>query len=118
MDAWLSNATDQPYLVNRRMLLNNVGAPGELWLDVDGPEGYRNTRGFRVRAGQASNEFFVTLAPGESVQQSWDLGDYESLHVPGDYTVTLTYHNKDPKAPDGRLMQIGNAVGSTHICRK
>jgi tetratricopeptide repeat protein len=117
MEASLSNPTDKPYLVNRRMLLNNVNAPGEIWLEVDGPEGYRNTRGFRVRAGKASNEFFVTLGPGESVRQSWNLDDYHSLHVTGDYTVKLTYHNEDPAAPDGRPMAIGKAVGSVRLRR-
>lgn len=117
IEASLSNPTDKPQLVNRRMLLNHVGAPGEIWLDVDGPEGYQNMRGFRVRAGEASNEFFITLAPGESVDQSWSLDDYHSLHLPGDYKVTLTYHIEDDKAPDGRPVTIGKVVGFTHIRR-
>ena len=117
MEASLSNPTDKPQVVDRRMLVNHVNAPGEIWLDVDGPEGYRNMRGFRVRVGEASDEFFITLAPGESVEQSWDLDDYHSLHVPGDYDVTLTYHNEDDKAPDGRPMAIGKVIGSTRIRR-
>ena len=117
MEAELSNPTDDQQLVNRRMLINHVDAPGEMWLEVDGPESYRNMRGFRVRVGEASNEFFITLAPGESVDESWSLDDYHSLHVPGDYKITLTYHNEDDKAPDGRPMTIGKVVGFTHIRR-
>lgn len=115
--ASLSNPTDKAQIVNRRMLLNNFNAPGEIWLDVDGPEGYLNTTGFRVRAGKASNEFFISLAPGQSVEQSWNLNDYESLHVPGEYKITLTYHNEAHQAPDGRPLAIGKAVGFIRVHR-
>jgi len=115
--ASLGNPTDKAQIVNRRMLLNNLNAPGEIWLDVEGPEGYRNTRGFRVRAGEASNEFFISLAPSQTVEQSWNLDDYESMHVPGEYNVTLTYHNEAHQAPDGRPMAVGKAVGFIRVQR-
>jgi hypothetical protein len=115
--ATLKNPTDGTLVVNRRMLLNHAGAPGEIWLDVDGPAGYRNMRGFHVRAGRAPNELFVPLAPGASVEQRWNLDDYESLHVPGDYRVTATYHNEDPFAPDGRPMPVGQTAATATLRR-
>jgi len=115
--ASLSNPTDTVQVVNRRLLLNHFNAPGEIWLDVQGPEGYRNTSGFRMRAGDAPNEFFVSLVPGQAVDQSWQLNDYQSLHVPGEYEVTITYHNEATRAPDGRLMAVGKVAGSTRFHR-
>jgi hypothetical protein len=91
--ATLSNPTSTPQPVNRRMLVDHPGGDGEVWLQVRGPDGYRNTRGFRVNAGPAPGEFLVDLRPGGSVEQSWALDDYESLHVAGEYEVTVTYHD-------------------------
>ena len=109
--ATLSNPTSAALLVNTRMLVNHTHSPGEIWLDVQGPEGYRNMVGFRVRAGQAPQECFASLAPGASVQQSWALNDYESMHLSGNYVVTLTYHNEIDRAPDGRPMAVGKVAG-------
>lgn len=115
--ASLSNPTDAVQVVNRRMLVNHVSGPGEIWLDVQGPEGYRNSIGYRVRAGEAPKEFFVSLAPGAVVEQSWTLNDYQSLHIPGEYIVTVTYHNEAACAPDGRPMAIGEVAGATRFHR-
>ncbi|HEX2093050.1 MAG TPA: tetratricopeptide repeat protein [Longimicrobiaceae bacterium] len=115
--ATLRNPTDRTLVVNRRMLLNRVGGPGEIWLRVQGPPGYRNLRGYHVDAGDASAHFFESLAPGEAVEQSWTLNDYQSLHVPGEYHVELTYHNETPRASAGRAMAVGQAVGATRFHR-
>jgi hypothetical protein len=95
--ARLRNPTDTPQVVNRRMLLNHIGGPGEMWLEVNGPEGYRNRRGFRVNAGPAPSEFFVTLGPGEWAEQSWELEKYATSDIQGHYDLTLTYHNENER---------------------
>jgi hypothetical protein len=115
--ATLRNVASEPLLINRRMLLNREGAPGEIWLDLSGPEGYRNRRGFRIRVGAAGPEFFVTLAPGESVERSWTLDDYRSLDVPGAYEVAITYHNESPHAPDGRPLATGQTSATARFTR-
>lgn len=115
--ATLRNPTATALVVNRRMLLNRVGAAGEIWLDVKGPDGYRNTVSFFVRAGRAGEEFFVSLAPGEAVEKSWRLNKYQTLRMPGEYLVTLTYHNEAVRSPDGRPMKVGQVAGSTRIYR-
>ena len=115
--AMLGNPESEPQVVNRRMLLNHPGHPGEVWVDVRGPEGYRNRREFAVRAGPASPEFFIELLPDASAEQSWTLEDYESLDVPGDYIVTVTYHNEAPRAPDGRAMAVGQISASASFHR-
>ena len=92
--------------------------PGEVWIEVQGPRGYRNMRGFRVRAGAPSNEHFVSLVPGASAERSWELTDYQSLHVPGDYVLALTYHNAIDRAPDGRAVETGRISASVRIHRR
>ena len=115
--ATLRNPTPTPQLVNRRMLLNHRGAPGEVRIDVQGPPGYRNNRGYQVRAGQPAPEFFVSLAPSAALEKSWALHDYQSLHVPGEYRVTVTYHNEATRAPDGRPMSVGGVSGTASFRR-
>ena len=117
LTAALTNTGRAPITVNGRMLLNNVTGPGEVWIEVQGPRGYRNMRGFRLRAGQASNEHYVSLAPGASTEQSWELTDYQSLHMPGDYVITVTYHNEIDRAPDGRAVETGRVSASVRIRR-
>jgi hypothetical protein len=116
--ARLRNVSPVEQVVNRRMLLNHPGAPGEILLQMQGPAGYRNSRGFRIRAGRAGNEFYVPLGPGRSLERSWRLDDYHSLDAPGGYTVTVTYHNGSNRAPDGRPVAVGKAVGTTRFQRR
>lgn len=115
--ATLINPTDGPLVANRRILVNHRGAPGEVWLEVDGPPGYRNSVGYRIRAGEADAAFFVPLAPGASLQAEWQLEEYQSLDLPGEYRVTLTYHLDRPHAPDGRPVPTGAVSATTRIRR-
>jgi hypothetical protein len=115
--ATLSNPTGSVQGVNSRLLVNRVGHPGEIWLEVQGPPGYRNHAGFRVRPGVTPPEFFVRLQPGGAVEQSWTLNDYESLHVPGEYRVIVTYHNEATHAPGGWPMAVGKVSAITYFRR-
>lgn len=109
--AVLRNAAEEPQVVNHRLLLNSPGAAGEVWLELSGPESWRNRAGFRIRAGRAPAEFYVELGPGESVEHSWDLTEYATTDAAGEYELTLTYHNDEPQAPDGRPMAVGTVSG-------
>ena len=82
-----------------------------MWLELRGPEGWRNRAGFRINVGSAPVEFYVELGPGESVEHSWDLGEYATTDAAGEYELTLTYHNDEPQAPDGRPLPVGTVSG-------
>jgi hypothetical protein len=104
--------------VNARLLLvQAVATGGELELRVQGPPGYRNSAGFRVRAGDPGPEDFVDLSPGERVSRSWPLENYQSLHLPGDYQLTATYRNQIAHAPDGRPAVVTTLSAGTAFHR-
>lgn len=109
--AILRNTAEEPSVVNRRLLLNSSGAAGEVWLELRGPDGWRNRAGFRINAGSAPPEFYVELGPGEVVEHSWDLAEYATTDAVGEYELTLTYHNDKHQAPDGRPMPVGTVSG-------
>lgn len=100
------------------MLINNAGQPGEILLDVQGPKGFQNTSSFRVRVGEAGNESFVSLAPGQVIEESWSLDRYVHLDRPGAYDVRLTYHNETTQAPDGRPLSACSVTGHARIERR
>lgn len=105
--------------VNARLLLVQAGAPGgELELRVEGPPGYRNGASFRTRAGEPEPEDFVDLPPGERVTRSWPLENYQSLHLPGDYHLTVTYRNQVARAPDGRSVVVTTLSAGTTFHRR
>jgi hypothetical protein len=116
--ARLQNRSAFPQVINSRMLLNHAGAPGEVLVEVQGPPGYSNRVGFRIRVGPAEPRLFVRLEPGASIEQTWRLDRYQSLDVPGSYLVTVTYHNESERSPDGRPMAVGQAVGRIRMDRR
>ena len=116
--ARLTNTSSVTIVVNRRMLLNHPGFPGEMRFDVVGPPGYRNTISFRVNAGDAPEESFVALPPGDHVFRQWPLEDFVSTQAPGDYEITMTYHNDRAHSPCGRTVTTGIASATSRITRR
>lgn len=95
----LFNTGETEISVSRRLLLNHPDAPagyGEVFVETDGPPRYRNVRRFHVRAGAATDADFVTLQPGAHVGREYMLTDYESLHVPGRYSLVVGYRHAPP----------------------
>lgn len=115
--ARLSNPTDLPQLINSRMLVNHFGQPGEVWFDLQCPDSYRNRVGYRIRVGHAPSEFIVYLEPGATVTKSWTLNDYQSLDTPGEYVLTVTYHNETATAPDSRALAVGQVSATARFRR-
>lgn len=113
----LSNPTGEPQVVIQRLLLNDRGLPGEVWIDLEGPPGYRNSREYQIRAGRAIPESFISLSPGNGIEKSWALESYYDLDVPGDYRIMATYHNEMAEAPDGRPMIVGAVSDSVTFTR-
>ncbi len=118
MVATLKNPTAATIVINSRLLINHQHAPGEIWLAIEGPKNYSNSAGFRVNPGQTPEQFYIALSPGQQVEQTWILTEYQSLDSPGEYTVSLTYHNETEKTPDGRTMAVGKVVGKVSFIRK
>jgi len=113
----LRNRSTNMVTVNARLLITPGGELGEIAIDVDGPDGYLNEAGFRVRAGEPGPEDFADLRPGGEIRRSWSLARYQSLHLPGDYRLTATYHNEIPTAPDGRPVIAGKLSAACEFRR-
>jgi len=107
----LINRSNRPLAVNQRLLLNQPSVPpeyGEIYLSVEGPPGYENLVAYHVRAGPPGPEHFDVLAPGESVSKSYALSKYESLHLPGSYTLWVTYRNTVRASVKGLPLFVGS----------
>jgi hypothetical protein len=113
----LRNASASAVLVNARMLVNGPGRPGELVTNVQGPSGYVELAGARINAGDVVDGDFVDLAPDESLDGTFALDRFHSLHLPGDYRVRVEYHNDVPQTPDGRTALVGPVVATATFRR-
>jgi hypothetical protein len=114
--AELTNVSETHVAVNQRLLLNHADTPegyGELVLRVEGPPGYENLVSFHVRSGRPTDEHFGVLEPGQSVQKTFRLWKYESLHVPGSYRVQLLYQNSTPHTVEGTPVVLGSVSSNT-----
>lgn len=110
LTAVLRNSSTEPLIVNRRLLMNTPGAEGEVWLELSGPPSWRNRAGYMIRAGRTPAEFYVELNAGDSVEHAWDLAEYATTDVAGDYRLVLIYHNDESLTPDGRSMTVGKVT--------
>ena len=115
--ATLSNPTQDTIIVNSRLLINHRYSSGEIWLELEGPKGYQNSVGFRVRPGRTPEEFYVPLALDQIIEQSWILNDYYSLDMAGEYKLKVIYHNECDRTPNGLPMSLGKVVGITQFNR-
>jgi hypothetical protein len=107
----LHNVSDQPLTVNGRMLLNHSSAPEpmrDISFDIVGPPGYFSLTVFHINAGRPGPEHFVELKPGESLERTYKLTKYYSLHSPGKYSVQVTYLNVTPHYAFGRRAWTGS----------
>jgi len=102
----LINRDAVPILVNRRLLPTPRGGPralGEIRVEVSGPAGYVNRKAAHVNAGRPRAEDFAELAPDAAVERSFPLTRFHSLHIPGEYSVRVSYANAaTPEGLDGR----------------
>ena len=117
MQVDIINRSDRPVAANTRLLLNHPSAPpayGEIYLQVEGPPSYENLVRFSVRAGAPQPEHLRVLASGERVSKRYSLLDYESLHLPGTYTVWVTYRNTVKREVKGKPLFTG-AVSSPAV---
>jgi hypothetical protein len=118
LEVRIGNPTVETVRINSRMVINHPGAPGELLLDLDGPPGYINRAGFHVHVGPPDANSFTRLEPGQSLERSWPLERYWSIDLPGEYVLSVTYHNETSRAPDGRPVLAGRISASTAFRRR
>jgi len=107
----LRNIGSAPITVNSRMLLNHPTAPDaarEIDMAISGPTNYINLKRFHVNAGPASPNHFVVLQPEESVECHYDLTQYFSLHVPGEYKIVARYTNRSQESIYGKRPWVGS----------
>lgn len=72
----LANRGKVPMVVNRRLLIAPVATPKpfrEVTFEVHGPPGYVNRNVAQVNSGRPRPEDFAELAPGATVEKSFDL---------------------------------------------
>lgn len=104
----LTNPGPQPRLVQGRLLLNRETAPGDYWdiafiIQRSGGEAVPFEP--LIDVGEARDSDFVTLAPGESLEQAYPLLPAFALQRTGEYTLTAIYHNQHDPGSGQRAWQ-------------
>lgn len=105
----LQNAGDEPLLVNSRLAINKSFAPApyrEVYFTLDDPSGKAVDFMLKINIGEPSGEDFKELAPGESVERSFDLDMYYALERTGEYSLQAFYENH-AEPDDGRKVWTG-----------
>jgi hypothetical protein len=93
----LKNESNQKVVVNGRMLLVPAGSPPqieEVTFSITGPSGSINLQTFRVNAGAAGIEYFVSLLPGAYIDKVYELKEFFYYDKAGQYKVRAKYHNE------------------------
>jgi hypothetical protein len=103
----LTNAGDEPLLVNRRLALNTATAPRaqrEVWFEVKGPGEQPRDFQAKVKIGPPQPGDAVELAPGASISHAWNLADYFDLREPGTYWIRANYGSAPLADRQGRAV--------------
>jgi hypothetical protein len=115
----LVNRGSEPVVVNRRLLLAPAATPPafrEMTFEVQGPPGYANRKLAHVNAGPPRAEHFAELAPGDSVEKSFELTRLHTLHEPGEYSIRATYSND--AEPEGGVAWVGEVSSDWRVVRR
>ena len=105
----VTNLFDPPLLLNNRMLVNHRLLPGEISFIVVDPHGKRCDFQRLVSPGAVTNDDFLLLARGMSMQRTVDLADYFSLSTKGVYKVQAFYRNESGQLINGTRAWLGIA---------
>ena len=90
----VTNLFDPPLVLNSRMLINFPRLPGEVYFRILDPDG-RPLRMKRLVTPLAlSEEDFVRLTRGRSIQRTVDLADLYDITRKGTYILDVCYHNE------------------------
>lgn len=114
----LTNTGPDSMPVNRRLTLNHpdqIEECRELYLRVLDEAGEEVRFAAWLRVPELTTEDFASLAPGESVSQTYNLQDYYTLARPGTYSIQAMYENIF--APAGGEAWQGKLESNTVTCR-
>lgn len=103
----ITNLFDPPLLMNSRLLVNHRKLQGEISFSVTDPEGKRCEFQRLISPLTVTNEDFVLLARGMSIQRTVDLADFFNMRKKGIYKVQAIYHNDMNVLIDGQRSWMG-----------
>ena|SRR5258707_397868 len=106
----LRNKGSQPLTVNGRLLLNKPFVPEsmrDISFEIVGPPGYFSLIRFSKNVGPPETYHFVELKPGETLERTYILTKFYSMHEPGTYKIKATYLNTTGHNAFGRQAWIG-----------
>ena len=89
----VTNLFDRPLLLNRRLLVNHPKLPGELAFRISGQDGSRYQIRRLVTPMKLTDDDFVLLPKGQSIQRTMDLTDLYGLEKKGTYKLQAYYYN-------------------------
>lgn len=110
----VTNLFDTPLLINRRMLINHPRLEGEVSFKILGPDGKTCEIQRLVTPMTLSDDDFVMLQRGQSIQRTVDLSDFYAMKYRGNYTVRAYYHN-DQDHPEGSVRAWKGVVASDPV---
>lgn len=98
----LENLTSSDVVVNSRLLVNRPIGPHELFFHLIGPNHKVVVFKARIRASFESHEF-TTLKSKQSLEKTYNVSRIHRIDLPGEYTATVVYENKQDPPSDLRL---------------
>jgi hypothetical protein len=97
----LSNQSQEPLLINNRMLFNQYPRAGEIAFQIEGPHKAPYPLTKAVMPRDILDTDLTVLPPGQTMEQSADLTDMYALHKRGPYKVQVIYYNNIALEKDG-----------------
>jgi hypothetical protein len=110
----ITNLFDPPLLLNGRLLVNHRRLPGEVSFSITDPDGKRCDFQRLVSPMAVTNEEFVLLARGMSIQRTVDLADFFAMRKKGVYKVQAYYHNEMDLIVNGSRAWMGQVVSDVN----
>lgn len=110
----VTSISEDPVLVNARLLTNFEISEGELYFRIQDTQGKAYDFQALISPRDVNDQDFVLLDRGKSVEKSVDLRASYALKQPGSYQVAATYRNEYDWSSDGHKAWQGE-VGSQPV---
>jgi hypothetical protein len=89
----LSNQSQEPLLINARMLFNRYPLPGEVSFNIQGPREQNYPLLKAIAPQDIRNEDLAILTTGETMERQVDLNEFYGVRKRGKYKVQVVYYN-------------------------
>jgi len=103
----LRNVSAAPVLVNGRLLVNSQLFPGELFFAIESENGRKFDLQVLLRTRPLTQQDFVVLDAGRSIEKTVSLKNDYGVDEPGIYTLSVTYRNEQEWSRDGQSAWVG-----------